>query len=318
VKVGLLTLPAFEYVGELVVGDIGLSEDLTEWKRVQRFVIDEAKARAALPERPLNAHKGTFGTAMIVAGSRRFPGAALLAGEAAFRSGAGLVTIATVESTQPSLAGHLREATWLPLAEDGGWIAESAAETIGAQLERVTAMLVGPGLGTQEGTHDFVQALLKINLPPLVVDADGLKLLSQIPNWHQLLPKESVLTPHPGEMGILTDLDVKSIQANRLAIAEKYAKEWGHVVVLKGAFTIVAAPSGVSASLPLATPALARAGTGDVLAGIVTGLVAQGVQAYEAACAAVWLHGDAALRAAERRGGTAGVLAGDLIKELKL
>ncbi len=316
VKRGMLTLPAFEYLGTLQVGDIGLPENLAEWAAVQRLVIDEGLARAALPDRPLDAHKGTFGTALIVAGSQRFPGAALLAGEAAYRSGAGLVTIAAPESMQPGLAGHLREATWLPLLEEGGWIAESAAAQVSENLERITAMLLGPGFGQSATTGLFLDKLLATKLPPLVVDADGLKLLAKLPDWQKRLPAETVLTPHPGEMAILTGLSMEKIQAGRIEIAELYAKNWNHIVVLKGAFTIVASPDGRSAVLPLATPALARAGTGDVLAGLITGLRAQGAAAFEAACAAVWLHGQAGLRAAERLGGTAGVLAGDLISEL--
>jgi NAD(P)H-hydrate epimerase len=316
VKRGMLTLPAFEYLGTLEVGDIGLAENLGEWAAVQRLVIDEDLARAALPVRPLDAYKGTFGTALIVAGSQRFPGAALLAGEAAYRSGAGLVTIAAPESMQPGLAGHLREATWLPLPEEVGWIAESAADQLSENLERITAILLGPGFGQAATTGLFLDKLLAAKLPPLVVDADGLKLLARLPGWHTRLPADTVLTPHPGEMAILTGLPAEKIQDGRIEIAEQYAQKWNHVIALKGAFTTVASPDGRSATLPLATPALARAGTGDVLSGLITGLRAQGVSGFEAACAGVWLHGQAGLRAAERLGGTAGLLAGDLISEL--
>ena len=248
--------------------------------------------------------------------ARRFPGAALLAGEAAYRCGAGLVTIAGPESLQLALAGHLREATWLPLPEVDGWIAEGAASLVLRSLERVTGMLLGPGFGREATTRDFLYKLLGTKLPPLVVDADGLKLLAELPAWEKRLPADTVLTPHPGEMAILTGLSMQEIQGRRIEIAEEYAQIWKHVVVLKGAFTTVASPNGRSATLPLATPALARAGTGDVLAGLITGLRAQEVPAFEAACSAVWLHGQAGLRAAGRLGGTAGLLAGDLIREL--
>lgn len=316
IKRGMLALPAFEYLGKLVVGDIGLSSDLPEWASIHRYAIDETTARASLPSRPWDAHKGTFGTALIVAGSHRFPGAALLAGEAAYRCGAGLVTIATLESIQPSLAGHLREATWLPLPGDSGWIRTEAAEVLKPVLERVTALLVGPGFGQEQMTGSFIEEMLKANLPPLVLDADALKLLAKLVDWPKRLPADTILTPHPGEMAILTGRSTADIQAARIEIAGKYAKQWNQILVLKGAFTVVAAPDGRSATLPLATPALARAGTGDVLAGLITGLRAQGVPAFEAACAAVWLHGQAGLQAAARMGGTAGVLAGDLIAEI--
>lgn len=316
VKRGMLALPAFEYLGDLEVGDIGLPEDLAEWAVIKHFVLDEAMARAPLAPRPLTAHKGTFGTALIVAGSRQFPGSALLAGKAAYRSGTGLVTIAAPESMQPGLVGQLPEATWLPLPEEDGWIAGKAAVQVKKGLDRVTATLLGPGLGQEESTGEFVQKLLKTDLPAPVVDADALKLLAKIKDWPACLPKDSVLTPHPKEMSILTKLDVEKIQADRLETALKFAQLWKHVVVLKGAFSVVAAPDGRAAMLPVATPALARAGTGDVLAGIITGIRAQGVPAFEAACTGVWLHGQAGLRAAARLGGTAGVLAGDLINEL--
>jgi NAD(P)H-hydrate epimerase len=316
IKRGMLTLPAFEYLGELEVGDIGLPGDLPEWAAVKRFAIDEAIGRATLPARPLDAHKGMFGAALIVAGSQRFPGAALLASKAAYRSGAGLVTVAVPRTIQAELAGHLPEATWLPLPAETGAIAPAAAKVVRGALDRVTSMLVGPGFGQQASTGGFLGLLLKGDLPALIIDADGLKLLAGFKDWPKRLPKEAVLTPHPGEMAILTGMRMEKIQAARIETAEKFAKTWKQIVVLKGAFTIVAAPDGRTAVLPLATPALARAGTGDVLAGIITGLRAQGMPAFEAACAGVWLHGQAGLRAAARLGGTAGVLAGDLIDEL--
>lgn len=315
VKLGMLKLPAFEYLGQLEIGGIGLS-DLEEWDAIKRYVIDEAFVRHALPERLLDAHKGTFGTAMIVAGSQRFPGAALLAGEAAYRSGAGLVTVAAPETIQPALAGHLREATWLPLPAENGWLAEQGSEIIKAHLDRVTAILLGPGFGTEAITGKLIEKLFAADLPPLVIDADGLKLMSKISGWESLLPQDTILTPHPGEMAILSGLTTDAIQSDRLGTAEKFAKQWKCTLVLKGAFTVVASHDGRTAVMPLATPALARAGTGDVLAGLITGLRAQGMAAFEAASCAVWLHGQAGLRAAERLGGAAGVLAGDLIAEL--
>jgi NAD(P)H-hydrate epimerase len=316
VKRGMLTMPVFDHLGLLEIGDIGLTPDLPEWLAIQRYAIDENIARSAIPPRALDAHKGTFGTALVVAGSQCFPGASLFAGEAAYRSGAGLVTIATPDSIQPSLAGHLREATWLPLPSESGWISGTAAEVLKGALDRASALLVGPGFGQEETTKNFLKQLLEEKLPPLVIDADALKVLSRIDMWHQKLGEHAILTPHPGEMEILTGLSTEEIQADRIEIAERFAREWNVILVLKGAFTVVAAPDGRSATLPLATPALARAGTGDVLAGLITGLRAQGVTAFEAACTAVWLHGKAGLRAAERVGGTAGVLAGDLIAEL--
>jgi len=149
---------------------------------------------------------------------------------------------------------------------------------------------------------------------PVVVDADGLKLLARLPNWAKRLPKPAVLTPHPGEMSVLTGLSKEQIQARRFELARRCSREWGHVVVLKGAFTVVAAPDGEAAVIPVATPALARAGTGDVLAGLIAGLLAQGIPAFSAATAGAWIHAMAGLRAADEVGNPASVLAGDVLR----
>lgn len=340
VKQGLLRMPAFEYVGEIKVVDIGLSETLPAWNAIQNRVTMAEDVAMLLPDRPLDAHKGTFGTALVVAGSLNYTGAALLAGKAAYRSGAGLVTLAVPAPLHSALVGHLPEATWLLLPHEQGVIAEDAASVVFENLGRVTALLIGPGFGLEETTQKFLEALLdgksavrkssarigflhteseraegeRVILPPLVCDADGLRLLAKIPNWPTRLPAPAVLTPHPGEMSALTGLKVEEIQQDRLGVARRFAGEWGHVVVLKGAFTVVAAPNGQTATLPVASPALARAGSGDVLAGLITGLRAQGLEAYDAAVAGAWIHARAGLAAAEFQGGTASILAGDVLE----
>jgi NAD(P)H-hydrate epimerase len=231
-----------------------------------------------------------------------------------------LVTLAIPESLHAPLAGQFPEATWLLLPEASGGIAENAAGMVLKNLDKVTSILVGPGFGLRETTRGFIAALLarqgKNSLPPVVMDADGLKLLSGIPDWASLLPSPAVLTPHPGEMAILTGLSTGAIQQSRVKVAEEYAQLWGHVVVLKGAFTVVAAPDGRTAIIPVASPALARAGTGDVLAGVITGLRAQGLDAFQSATAGAWIHAQAGLRAAKRIRSTAAVLAGDVLNGL--
>ncbi len=339
VKVGLVQPPALTLAGDIHVVDIGLPPDLPAWAGIRRFVPDAAWVRAALPPRPRDAHKGTFGTAVVAAGSVNFTGAALLAGEAAYRVGAGLVTLAVPYPLHAALAAALPEATWILLPDELGVIAARAAEVLRQGLVRATALLLGPGFGQEDTTAEFLARLLAaeaearpragflapaeepapaepVPLPPLVVDADGLKLLTRIPQWPRRLPGPAVLTPHPGEMAVLTGLAVQEIQARRLAVAEEYAARWGHVVVLKGAGTIIAAPDGRTAAVPVATPALARAGTGDVLAGAIVGLRAQGMPAFEAAVAGVWLHAHAGLTAADHMGHPAPVLAGDVLAAL--
>jgi len=337
VKRGLLTFPAFDLAGELRVVEIGIGNE-KGWQAIRHEVADDEMVADILPDRPSNAHKGTFGTALVVAGSLNYPGAALLAGKAAYRSGAGLVQMAVPSPVQSMMASGFPEATWLLLPHEMGAIAPGAADVLAKSFERATALLLGPGLGTEESTAKFVENLLKgkdlakkaagmgflrndeekndsapVTVPPLVVDADGLRLLAKIKKWSELLPATAILTPHPGEMSALTGLEKDEIQQDRLSVALKFAAEWGHVVVLKGAFTVIASPDGRATVIPVAHPALARAGSGDVLAGLVVGLRAQGVEAFESAVAAAWIHAQAGLLAADKVGSPASVLAGDIL-----
>jgi NAD(P)H-hydrate epimerase len=343
VKTGLLKFPAYRFVGGIRVAGIGLNEmekPPDTWQSIRRFVADADLVKSILPKRPMDAHKGTFGTALVAGGSVNYTGAILMAGEAAYRIGAGLVTLAIPGGLHTALAGQLVEATWLLLPDEMGVIARDGARVILDHLGRATALLVGPGLGMEDITGEFLERLLKAKtnqgarhmgfsqtgsqqatadipkqnpLPGLVIDADGLKQLAQLHDWPSLLPKLTVLTPHPGEMSVLTGLDIQEIQKDRIGTAERFASQWGHVVVLKGAFTVIADPSGEITIIPVATSALARAGTGDVLAGLITGLRAQGVDAYHAAIAGAWIHAQAGLYAAYSLGNTASVLAGDVL-----
>jgi NAD(P)H-hydrate epimerase len=339
VKIGLLSFPAYQYLGQLEIVDLELPDNLEAELKVKREVATPECVRKLLPKRPLQAHKGTFGTAMIIAGSINYTGAAYLSGMAAYRIGAGLVKMAVPGPIYSALAGNFSEATWLLLPHDMGVIQAESAALIQKNLDKVTALLLGPGWGLEDTTKEFLERLLigksssqkkrsgigfvmmdkeddvdKASLlPPIVIDADGLKLISKITNWQKILPDNSILTPHPGEMAVMTDLNLKDIQANRMMIAMEYSQKWGHIVVLKGALTIVAAPDGRLIIIPVAHPALARAGSGDVLAGLITGLLAQGIKPFEAATAGVWIHAQAGIEASERIGHPASVIAGDLL-----
>jgi NAD(P)H-hydrate epimerase len=314
-KHGLLKFPAYAYLGELTLVGIDLPPGLEALEAIPREVVEVSAVKSALPDRPLDSHKGTFGTAVLVAGSGSYPGAALLAAEGAYKVGAGLVQIGTIPAVRTALAGELPEVIWAPLEGQEGWISGDPAGRLVEALERAAALLIGPGLGHQPMTFTFLQALLEgPGLPPLVVDADGLRLISRMENWPELLPGETVLTPHPGEMAVMTGWSVGEVQADRVAAAEHFAEAWGQIVVLKGAHTVVAAPDGQTRVIAVASPALAKAGTGDVLAGMITGLRAQGVPGFEAAWAAAWLHARAGEVAAEYLGGTASVLAGDVLE----
>lgn len=341
VKQGLLRFPAFELVGELRVVDLGLPANLASAQGIELSVVDGELVAGFLPARPITAHKGTFGTLMIAAGSTYYTGAALLSARAAYSIGTGLVRMAVPASIHSALAGQIPEATWLLLPHEMGMISEKAADLLVKNLERVSALVVGPGLGSEDTTASFVEKLLngeiathptttfgflsdqtgvkpgnKTSLPPLLIDADGLRLLARIKNWPALLPPGSVLTPHPGEMSALTGLDVDQIQANRLEVARRFASEWKTVVILKGALAVIAAPDGRAYIIPVATSALAKAGSGDVLAGMVGGLLAQGRSALQAAIAGAWIHAQAGLEAAEHLGCTASVSASDVIESI--
>lgn len=347
VKTGLLKFPAYRLAGSLEVVDIGLPQGLKAWEEVQVEMVSEDEVRGWLPVRRPDGHKGTFGTVGVVAGSLNYTGAAYLCSGAAYRIGAGLVQIAAPAPLHAALAGQIPEATWVLLPHEMGVIAETAIGVLSRHMERVTVLLWGPGFGLEETTAAFVRRLVNgdsaggrvgqgvgfvgasrsssaaerglgeaMRLPPMVIDADGLKLMARVEGWARKLPEQAVLTPHPGEMAILTGLSVAEIQADRVGMARRFAAEWGHVVVLKGAMTIVAAPDGSARVIPIATSALAHGGTGDVLGGIIAGLRAQGMPAFEAASAGAWIHAQTGLLAAEQIGHEASVLAGDLLHVL--
>ncbi len=317
-KVGLHTLPAAQYCGRIEVADIGIPAALSE--KLPYELMTAAWARSSLPERPLEANKGTFGKVLVVAGSTNYIGAAYLAAVGAGRVGAGLVTLACARSIYPIMAAKLVESTFLPLPDAEGFLTgESAHSVLQALDQGYNALLVGCGLGQMAYVQAFMQSLLARlkgeTLRAVVIDADGLNALAGREHWWQELSVPAIVTPHPGEMSRLTGLPIADIQADRLQTAVGQASAWGTTVILKGAHTVVAAPDGRARLSPFANPALASGGTGDVLAGAIVGLVAQGLEPFDAAALAVYLHG----RAGEKvRGelGDAGLLAGDLLPAL--
>jgi ADP-dependent NAD(P)H-hydrate dehydratase / NAD(P)H-hydrate epimerase len=318
-KAGHYRFPGANYVGDLVVADIGIDPHLSEHLRV--FVLNEAIVQRWLPRRARDSHKGTYGKVMLVVGSEHFPGAAYLSCAAAGRAGAGLVTGAVPQPVWPLVAGRLAEPTWLPLPvrdenEFTGVFAPSTAATVSAALAGYDALVLGCGLRSSKPIRRFVDQLLRHPVPPAaVIDADGLNCLAQMERWPDRLPPQSVLTPHPAEMARLCGLPLAEVVADRWALARARAAEWASVVLLKGPYTVVAHPQGWLAVLPVATPALATAGTGDVLAGTIGGLLAQGLEPFAAACVGAWVHGAAGLRC-ERSIGVAGVVASDLLLQI--
>lgn len=273
-----------------------------------------------MPLRPDDSFKGTFGKALVVAGSRRFTGAAGLAIQAALRSGVGLVFGAIPESIHAPLAASIPEAIWLLLPEKDGAI--TAKEQAGLfPTEGKDALLVGPGLGQSDCTQAYLLALLEHlheDSPdwPIVVDADALNILSQQPDWPGLLPNRVVLTPHEMEFSRLSGLPLSEIHSNRYAFAVAYAKEWRQILILKGPNTLVASLGGDCRILPFANSVLAHGGSGDVLAGLIVGLLAQGLAPFDAATLAVWLHARAAELALAEVGHPAATLPSDIIRHI--
>jgi len=315
-KHGLYLFPGAATLGKLVVAGIGIPPRLAE--DVVTETVTPEGVRPLLPQRPPDANKGTFGRVMVAGGSVNYIGAVYLACTAAIRVGAGLVTLATARSLQPVLASKLTEVTYAPLPEaEPGIVAADAAETLRSQLADYSVLLLGCGLGRTPSATQFVQSTLfsTPDLPALVIDADGLNILATIPQWWERLAPDAVLTPHPGEMSRLTGLSVQEIQSNRMQVAAEAAARWHKTVILKGAYTLVAAPDGRVRVNPSANPGLASAGTGDVLAGAIAGLAAQGLSPFDAAVAGVFLHGQAG-EVVRRQIGDAGMIASDLLDVL--
>ena len=270
----------------------------------------------AIQPRPRDAHKGTFGSVLAVAGSASYRGAAALAVEGALRTGAGIVTLASVEPVLAAVAARLPEA-----GAEGG-ISPQNIDRI--RRQKASVLLVGPGLGyTAQSAARAAEtrALVKTLLPGFsgsaVLDADGLNAAADLLQTEKILhPQgELILTPHPGEMARLTGRSAAEINADREGMALRYAKVWNAVVVLKGARTVIAGPDGRCAVNPTGNPGLSRGGSGDVLAGMTSALLACGLPAFEAAACAVYLHGAAADRAAALHGET-GMLPHDLLDAL--
>ncbi|MCS7207170.1 MAG: NAD(P)H-hydrate dehydratase [Dehalococcoidia bacterium] len=313
-KVGLFRFPGAERVGRLEVVDIGIPEHLAE--DIALDLLDARWARHTLPPRPLSAHKGTFGRVLAVVGSPRYIGAAYLACMGAARVGAGYVTLAAPTSIHPILAAKLTEVTHLPLPEAAsGVFSPEAVRELRRSASQFEVLLIGCGLGQTPAAEALLRHLLLSETPlhiPMLLDADALNILARQERWWEKLRAPAVLTPHPGEMARLLDSTVEEVEQDRLGTAREASQRWGVTVVLKGPFTVIASPEGNVRLSPFANPALATAGTGDVLAGAIAGLMAQGLHPFDAASLGVFLHGLAG-EVARQEIGDAGTIAGDLL-----
>ncbi len=316
-KLAHVLYPSARYVGELTVADIGFPEALIAKAPISTSLITPEQLRRAFAPRDPEAHKGTYGHLLVVSGSVGKAGACVLACRGALRGGAGLVTTAVARSILPEVSSGSAEAMTIPLPETpAGTIAHEAVSVVAEELDRFSAVALGPGLTTNPETVAFVKDLLPAIRVPVVIDADGCNALAQLGEKALEETKGTVcLTPHPGEMARLLGSDTAAVQEDRLAAAREAAQRYGAIVVLKGARTVVADPQGQVAVNLTGNPGMASGGVGDVLTGLIGGLCARGIEPYEACQAGVYLHGHAGDLAAAQAGEIA-LTASDLLEAL--
>ncbi|WHH61749.1 NAD(P)H-hydrate dehydratase [Petroclostridium sp. X23] len=312
-KVGLLNYPAADYVGHLVVSDISIPMSIIQQQNININTIEKDYIKGLLPVRIANSNKGDYGKVLIIAGSTGMTGAAALAGLAAVRAGAGLVTVGIPKSLNPVMEIKLTEVMTLPLEEDDdGILVYSSIDKILDKMRKTDVLVFGPGLSVNQGIADILEAVLRQSNIPVVIDADGINALSANINVLKECKCPIIITPHPGEMSRLTGLEIPSIEADRIEIAKNFAAQWNVTVVLKGARTIIAHPNGEVFINCTGNPGMATGGTGDVLAGVIASLIGQGLEAFDAAVAGVYIHGAAGdLQAFEK--GEYGLIASDII-----
>jgi len=316
-KLGLLLPPGRDFVGELAVLDIGFPPEICARHAVGRSWLTPAEAAALRAPRPTDTHKYAAGTVLVLAGSRRYGGAALLAGLGALRSGAGLTSLALPEIHAPAALGFVPEALVVPLALGaGGGLAALADAELDALLSRRDAWAVGPGLADDPGTDAWVIRALGRVQTPVVADADALSAFARAGVTPSFAAAEAVLTPHGGELARLAGVAADELAARRLDLVPELARRWGVTLVAKGSPTLVAAPDGHLTINATGHDALAVGGTGDVLTGLIGGLLAQGLEAPHAAVLGCWLHGRAGELAALAAGGRRGVLAREVAEAL--
>ncbi len=315
-KTGQVIYPGIEYVGQLEVVDIGMPPEVIETFQPYTYLLDNNMAQKMLPDRAPEAHKGTFGHVLIISGSPGKAGAAELAVRGALGSGAGLVSLATPDSIWPVMMEKLTEAMTIALPSDTtGEISSNILDTVLKYTEGKRAIAIGPGIGLGKGPSELVRALAKEVKIPMILDADALTAIGTNHGVLKQAEAPRILTPHPGEAARLLNTSSGNVQKDRIGSAKRIAEDTGAVVVLKGARTIIASPSGDLAINPTGNPGLAAGGMGDVLTGIISGLVSQGLSPWEASCLGVYAHGMSADILSRTRGPW-GFKASELANEL--
>ncbi len=315
-KLGLLIHPGCEYTGKLVVADIGIPPSIAEGTDSYINTIDSEYVSRILPKREQNSNKGTYGEAFIISGSKGMTGSGCLTAKSALRVGAGLVYLGVPASLSKIYENHVTEAITIPLEDKGlGFLDIESKENIIRIMAKSDVLALGPGLSTNGQIFDIVKGVVKTSETPLVLDADAINVISADVNILRHLKKPAIMTPHPGEMARLLGISTKEVQSNRIEVAREFAYNWKVVLVLKGSRTVVALPDGTVYLNLTGNSGMATAGTGDVLTGVISGLLAQGAKLEDAAIAGVYIHGLAGdLAAAEKT--EYGMIASDVVEML--
>lgn len=311
-----LLFPAAESMGEVQILDISIPHEAVEKQDVPVAWLELGDIQSLLPERPTNTHKGEYGHTLVVAGSKGKGGAAGLTGLAALRSGAGLATLAVPESCHQALEFNPLETMTVSLPETkSGCISTKAIDTLLENLKGKNALAIGPGISTEKDTVQLLEALLPEVECPLVIDADGINALGKSGKLLGQIQTETVLTPHPKEMSRLSGWKVQDILNQRIERASQFAQEHDVTLLLKGARTVMAFADGTVLINPTGNPGMATAGSGDVLTGLIAGLISQGLSAPSATAAGAFIHGMAGDLYAEANHEVP-LIAGDLLNTI--
>ncbi len=315
-KICHVTYPCIDMMGRLVIADIGIKRSDVDAGAMKIYETDDRLIDKIIRPREKNTNKGDYGRLLIIAGSKGMAGAAVLASRASLRSGAGLVTLALPESAYPVAAPNIIETITMPLAESAeGRISKENGDRLIEKAKTQSAMLIGCGMGDCEDTRENVRNIVRNAGKPVVIDADGLNALSGDIDILKNKSSDVILTPHPKEFSRLCGLTVEEVEADRVGSARRFAAEYGVIVVLKGARTVVASPEGMIYINSTGNPGMATAGSGDVLAGIIASFCAQGIRPLAAAVAGAFIHGRAGDIAASHLGEYA-LIASDITNNL--
>lgn len=315
-KIGQILFPGADYAGRLKLVDISIPNTLIEEEKIPYHLLLSDDVKGLIRERSADTHKGDYGHLLVIAGSSGKTGAAAMTCDAAMRIGSGLVTLGIAKSLNPIMEIKLTEVMTEPLPEeDPGLLGMKSWEGIKGILAGKTALAIGPGISTQKGTTELILKILEETSIPMVFDADGINCLSKDTSILKKVKAAVVLTPHPGEMARLLKCSTRDVQEDRVGLSRNFSQEYGVYVVLKGARTVIAEPDGNVYINPTGNPGMASGGAGDVLTGMIGGLIAQGYPVSTALRIAVFVHGLIAdLIALER--GSIGIIAGDIINSI--